>query len=156
VRSRHPSAIDLTRRLYYRLTASAAQRIVGIRKNEPNREGLSSGDGRFNFIGANELVTLHSDGYLKLGAARNGRLHAPQDLAKTTDSDGGMTTGEGDEIFDLAANFDVSRRNETNTTGTDIPGSFDSIHSLIAELEYLQGQLQLIPLRTSFFQVLTL
>ena len=119
-----------------------------------SRAANLSGDGEvFELVGAHELVALHSDSYF-VGAFRFGAATA-KNFSEATDADGRGTAGEGDDVFDFAANIDIIAGEEADAAGTDVARVFCAIYAPISQLQYVQRKLQFISLCATLFQVTT-
>jgi len=105
-------------------------------------------------VRAHELVAVHGDRHFERPFGRG--FLAAEDLAEASNADGRVATGKGDQILDPATDGDFAVREKADSARTDIAGFFDAVQPLIAQLQDVQGQLQLVSLCTSLFQNSTL
>ena len=92
-------------------------------------------------FGAHKLISLHRYRNLELRGVNECGLHAAQYLAEAANSHGRVTSGQGDQIFDSASNFDIRQRRKTYAPGTDVQGLLRPIHLLLAQLNNPQREL---------------
>lgn len=117
------------------------------------------------FIRAHELIAFHRNSDFEFLAAvtvsvtvaaeLNGGNIASQNFSETTNANRRVASGQCDQIFDAIADLEVGEGQKTNTTRTDVPGFFDTVHFSIAQTDDSQRQLHLIALCPPLFQAPT-
>jgi hypothetical protein len=108
---------------------------------------------QFELVRAHKCVAFHRDGNLELGYIFRGRgLLAAQHLAQTANSHSRTATRQSDQVLDTPADLDVGWRQKADAARTDIARLLRPIHALIAQLDNLKRELELVPLCASLFQ----
>jgi len=114
--------------------------------------GLNRGAGGSRFVGTDELVAFHSHSDFEFRGLRHGGFHTPQHFSETANSNRRGAAGQRNQILDPSTYLYFGGRKETDAARTDVPRPLRTIDPLIAQLDYLEGQLQPISLGPSLFQ----